>query len=55
MYIVNKILLPVGVSFGSKRIYIARQKDGFEILKYKWQRKYFLEIMNLKEEETLGE
>ncbi|MBR6610350.1 MAG: hypothetical protein IKK99_09060 [Oscillospiraceae bacterium] len=39
--------LPVGISFGGKNIYIAKQKDGFAIAQYKRLRKNFLEIMNL--------
>lgn len=39
--------LPVGISFGGKSIYIARQKDGFAITKYKKLRKEFLKIMDL--------
>lgn len=42
----NKYKLPVGVSFGSNTIYIAKQKDGFAITKYKKLRKQFLEIIN---------
>ena len=40
--------LPVGVSFGGKKIYIAKQKDGFAIAKYKKLRKEFIDIMNLR-------
>lgn len=39
--------LPVGVSLGGKNIYIARQKDGFAITKYKRLRKEFIDIMHL--------
>lgn len=39
--------LIVGVSFGSKSVYIARQKDGFAYLQYYRMRKFFLRIMNL--------
>lgn len=37
--------LPVGVSFGGKSIYIAKQKDGFAITKYKRLRKEFIDII----------
>ena len=40
--------LPVGISFGGKNIYIAKQKDGFAIAKYKRLRKEFIDIMELK-------
>lgn len=39
--------LPVGVSFGGKTIYIAKQKDGFAIIKYQKLRKEFLKIMQI--------
>ena len=38
----------VGVSFGGKNIYMARQKDGFAITKYKRLRLEFIDIMNLQ-------
>ena len=38
----------VGVSFGSNTIYMARQKDGFAIAKYKRLRREFIDIMNLQ-------
>lgn len=38
--------LPVGISFGGKNIYIAKQKDGFAITKYKRLRKEFIDIIN---------
>ena len=41
--------LPVGISFGGKNVYIARQIDGFAIAKYKRMRKEFIDIMDLKE------
>ena len=40
--------LPVGVSFGGKNIYIAKQKDGFAIKKHKQLRSEFIDIMNLQ-------
>lgn len=40
--------LPVGVSFGGKTIYIAKQKDGFAITKYKRLRREFIDIMDLQ-------
>ena len=40
--------LPVGISFGGKNIYIAKQKDGFAIAKYKRLRRKFIDIMELK-------
>ena len=40
--------LPVGVSFGGKNIYIARQKDGFAITKHKRLRREFIDIMDLQ-------
>ena len=40
--------LPVGVSFGGKNIYIAKQKDGFAITKYKRLRREFFDIMDLQ-------
>lgn len=40
--------LPVGVSLGGKNIYIAKQKDGFSITKYKRLRREFIDIMDLQ-------
>ncbi len=40
--------LPVGVSLGGKNIYIAKQKDGYAITKYKCLRREFIDIMNLQ-------
>ena len=40
--------LLVGVSLGGKNIYIAKQKDGFAITKYKRLRKEFIDIMDLQ-------
>ena len=40
--------LPVGVSLGGKNIYIAKQKDGFAITKYKRLRREFIDIMDLQ-------
>lgn len=40
--------LPVGVSLGGKNIYIAKQKDGFAITKYKHLRREFIDIMDLQ-------
>lgn len=37
-----------GVVFDEKNIYIAKQKDGFAIAKYKKLRKEFMNVMNLK-------
>jgi len=37
--------LPVGVSFGDKSIYIAKQKDGFAVTQYKKLRKRFLNLL----------
>ena len=37
--------LPIGISFGGKAIYVATQKGGFAITKYKKLRKTFLDIM----------
>ena len=39
--------LPIGISLGGKNIYLAKQKDGFAITKYKRLRKEFIDIMNL--------
>lgn len=39
---------PVGVSLGRKNIYIAKQKDGFAITKYKRLRREFIDIMDLQ-------
>lgn len=39
--------LPVGVSFGGKTLYIAKQKDGFASTKYKKLRKDFLEMLDI--------
>ena len=39
--------LPVGISFGGKKIYISKQKDGFAITKYKRLRKEFFKIMQI--------
>ena len=43
--------LPVGISFGGKKVYIAKQKEGFAIAHYKKLRKEFLDVMNLSEEQ----
>lgn len=40
--------LPVGISLGGKNIYIAKQKGGFAITKYKQLRREFIDIMNLQ-------
>jgi len=40
--------LVVGISFGGKNIYIAQQKNGFFITKYKSLRKEFIDIMDLQ-------
>ena len=40
--------LPVGISLGGKNIYIAKQKDGFAITKYKRLRREFTDIMDLQ-------
>ena len=37
--------LPVGISFGGKTIYIAKQKDGFAIMQYQKLRKQFLLLL----------
>ena len=42
--------LPVGISFGGKTIYIAKQKDSFAITKYKKLRKEFLKIMQIQDD-----
>lgn len=44
--------LPVGISFGGKTVYIAKQKDGFATAKYKKLRKEFLRIMQTGSEAT---
>ena len=46
--------LPVGVSFGGKTIYIARQKDGFAITKYKRLRKEFIDIITTETPQHRG-
>ncbi len=40
--------LSVGISFGGKFIYIAKQKDGYAITKYKKLRNEFLKIMQIQ-------
>jgi len=45
----NQFRLPVGISFGGKQIYVAKQKDGFAIMQYKRLRKEFLDIMGIEE------
>ena len=40
--------LPVGISFGGKSIYIAKQKDGYAIAKYKKLRREFLKVMQIQ-------
>ena len=45
--------LPVGISFGGKKIYIAKQKDGFAIAHYKKLRKEFLDVMHLSEDQIM--
>lgn len=47
--------LPVGISLGGKSIYIARQKDGFAITKYRQLRNEFIDIMNLKDSNKKAE
>lgn len=42
--------LPIGISFGSNTVYIARQKDGYAIMEYKRLRKEFLAAMDLPAE-----
>lgn len=37
--------LPVGVSFGGKTIYIAKQEDGFAMVQHKKMRKELLEML----------
>lgn len=37
--------LPVGASFGGKGLYLARQKDGYAIARYKRLRKEFLTLL----------
>ena len=39
--------LPAGISYGGKQIYIAKQKDGYAVLKYKKMRKEFLELLDI--------
>ena len=41
--------LPVGVSFGGKNVYVAKQTDGFAIGKYKRMRKQLFSLMNLSD------
>lgn len=43
----NLYYLPCGVSWGSNTLYIAKQKDGFAITKYKKLRKQLLGILEL--------
>lgn len=43
--------LPVGISFGGKKVYIAKQKDGFAIAHYKKLRREFLDVMGFTEEQ----
>lgn len=40
--------LLVGISFGGKKLYIAPQKGGYAILKYKRLRKEFLSMLGIK-------
>lgn len=40
--------LLAGISFGSKKLYIAKQKDGFAIGKYKKLRRHFMQIMQIE-------
>lgn len=44
----KNLRLPVGISFGGKSIYIAKQKDGFAITKYKKLRKEFFKIFQIQ-------
>lgn len=39
--------LPVGISFGGKTIYVAKQKGGLGIISYKELRKKFIDIMGI--------
>lgn len=39
--------LPIGISFGSRTLYIARQEDGFAVTEYKRLHKLFLSIMGI--------
>jgi hypothetical protein len=40
--------LVVGISFGGKNMYIAKQTEGFAIAKYRSLRKEFIDIIDLK-------
>lgn len=42
--------LVVGVSFGGKKIYIARQKNGFAITRYRKLRNLFLDVIGRQED-----
>lgn len=44
----KSLQLPVGISFGGKKIYVTNQTSCFAILKYKRLRKEFLNIMHLE-------
>ena len=47
--------LPAGISYGGKQIYIAKQKDGYAVLKYKKMRKEFLELLDIDPKPTKKE
>ena len=38
-----------GISFGGNNVYLAKQEDGFAIMKYKQLREEFIDIMELKD------
>lgn len=48
---IKKTRLIVGVSFGGKKIYIATQKDGMSLSRYKRMKKEFIELMNIEMKE----
>ena len=44
--------LNVGISFGGKKIYVAQQRDGFAIVRYKRARKIFCDIIGFPPQKT---
>lgn len=46
-------ILPIGISFGGKKIYIAKQVDGITLGRYKIQRRYFLDALKLTDNDVI--
>lgn len=42
---IKNIRLPVGISFGGRKVYVAKQEGGFAITQYRKLRKEFIDVM----------